>query len=83
MKKIHTEMTYNNMKEWMQRDIINEAEEYAGMHKSINENEPYDMNVLNSVLSWIQFNWCYVIYDLYFTARPPDLLVTCVIVFIY
>ena len=27
------------MKEWMQKNIVNEAEEYAGIQKNINENE--------------------------------------------
>ena len=29
--KIHTNMTPNNMKEWMQKSIVNESEEYAGI----------------------------------------------------
>ena len=44
MNKIHTKMTSNKMKEWVQNNIVNEVEEYAGMHKSINENEPDDIN---------------------------------------
>ena len=39
-------------------------------------------SILNSVLSWIKFNWCEVIYELYFTARPPALVVACIIVFL-
>ena len=44
MSKINTKMTSNNMKEWMQKNILNEAKEYAVIHKNINENEPYDIN---------------------------------------
>ena len=44
MNKIHTKMTSNKMKEWVQNNIVNEVEEYADMHKSINENEPDDIN---------------------------------------
>ena len=44
MKKINTKMTQDNMKEWMQKNIVNESEEYSGIHKNINENEPYDIN---------------------------------------
>ena len=29
--KIHTNMTPKNMKEWMQKSIVNESEEYAGI----------------------------------------------------
>ena len=44
MNKIHTKMTPENMKEWAQNNIVNVTEEYAGIHKNINENEPYDIN---------------------------------------
>ena len=44
MNKIHTKMASNKMKEWVQKNIVNEAEEYAGMNNSINENEPDDTN---------------------------------------
>ena len=44
MKKIHKNITSNKMKQWMQENIVNEAEEYAGIHKNINENEPDDIN---------------------------------------
>ena len=37
-------MTYNKMKYWIQKNNANEAEQYAGIHKNINENEPYDIN---------------------------------------
>ena len=37
-------MTYNKMKYWIQKNNTNEAEQYAGIHKNINENEPYDIN---------------------------------------
>ena len=32
------------MKECMHQNIVNEAEEYASIHKNINENEPDDPN---------------------------------------
>ena len=32
------------MKEWMQKNVVNELEEYVGIHKNINENEPNDIN---------------------------------------
>ena len=44
MKKNHTKMTSNKMKQWTQKNIVNEAEEYAGIHKNINENEPDGIN---------------------------------------
>ena len=44
MSKINTNMTSKNMKEWIQKNIVDEPEEYAGMDKNINENEPYDIN---------------------------------------
>ena len=37
-------MTSNKMKEWRQQIILNEAEEYEGIHKHINENEKNDIN---------------------------------------
>ena len=43
-RKITTQMTSNNMKECMHQNIVNEAEEYASIHKNINENEPDDPN---------------------------------------
>ena len=33
MNKIHTKMKSNKMKKWMHKNIINEAEEYAVIHK--------------------------------------------------
>ena len=44
MNKIHTNMAIKNTKEWIQNNIANESEEYAGMHKNIDENEPDDIN---------------------------------------
>ena len=44
MNKINTKMTLNKMKEWIQKNIVNESEEYVGMHKNINQNEPDDIN---------------------------------------
>ena len=44
MNKINTKMISNNMKEWMQKNIVNESEEYLGIHKNINENETYGIN---------------------------------------
>ena len=37
-------MTLNKMKDYMQKNILNETEEYAGIHKNINENEADDIN---------------------------------------
>ena len=37
-------MTSKNMKQWMQKNIVNKAGEYAGIHKNINDNEPDDIN---------------------------------------
>ena len=44
MNKIHTKMTQKKIKEWMQKNIVNEAEEYSGIHQNINKNEPDDIN---------------------------------------
>ena len=33
MNKIHTNMKSNKMKEWMQKNIVNETGEYSGIHK--------------------------------------------------
>ena len=44
MNKIHRKMTSNKIKEWMQKHVVNESEEYSGMHKNINEHEPDDIN---------------------------------------
>ena len=44
MNKIHTKLTSNKMKEQIQTNIVDKAEEYAGMHKNINENEPDDIH---------------------------------------
>ena len=43
MKTIHTKMTLKNMKECMQKNIVNEVGEYVDI-KKINENEPADIN---------------------------------------
>ena len=37
-------MTSKSMKQWMQKNIVNEAGEYAGVNKNINDNEPDDIN---------------------------------------
>ena len=44
MNKIDTNMTFKNMKEQIQKNIVNEEEEYAGKHKNINQNEQNDIN---------------------------------------
>ena len=44
MKQIHTKMTSNKMKEWMKTSVVKKSEEYAGIHKNNNENEPDDIN---------------------------------------
>ena len=44
MKKVHSKMISNKMKEWVQKNIVNKAEEYAGINKNINEIEPDDIN---------------------------------------
>ena len=32
MNKIHTKMTSDKMKEWMQENIVNETEKYVGIN---------------------------------------------------
>ena len=44
MNKNNTNMTSKNMKEWMHKKSKNEAEEYAVIHKNINNNEIDDIN---------------------------------------
>ena len=44
MNKINTKITSNKMEGWMQKNIVNESEEYLGIQKKINENEPDDIN---------------------------------------
>ena len=44
VNKIPKNITLNKMKEWMQKKIVDEAEECTGIHKDINENEPCDIN---------------------------------------
>ena len=44
MNKIDTNMTFKNMKEQIQKNIVNEEEEYSGKHKNINQNEQNDIN---------------------------------------
>ena len=44
MEKINTKMISNKIKKWLQKNIVNEEEEYAGKHKNINENEKNDIN---------------------------------------
>ena len=44
MNKIDTNMKFKNMKEQIQKNIVNEEEEYAGKHKNINQNEQNDIN---------------------------------------
>ena len=34
LNKIHTKMTSNKMKYWMQKNIVYEAEEYGDIHKN-------------------------------------------------
>ena len=47
MNKINTKMISTKMKYWMQKDIVNESEEYLGIDKTIIENEPDDINEKN------------------------------------
>ena len=42
--KINTKTTSNKMKEWIQKNILNESEEYVGIYKDINENKTDDIN---------------------------------------
>ena len=44
MNKIHTNLTSEKMKEWMQKNIVNEAEEYGGTNKNINDNKSDAIN---------------------------------------
>ena len=44
LNKIHTKMTSNKMKYWMQKNIVYKAEEYGDIHKNTNQNEPVDIN---------------------------------------
>ena len=53
MNKIHTNMTSNKMKEQMQKNIIDEAEEYTVIHKiSIRMNQMISMRINSMKKQW-------------------------------